>query len=147
MPKTEDDYAELGAPVADMVLAKNTFFWVVDVNFRVIWISVIWIRLEIPAVFVVVPEFEDAGDNVADDGGAQMADVHLFGDIGAGKIDHGNRWIFLGIDAEAGLVLEGIGETVGKPIGSEAKVNKTGPGDFGWFAHIRNVEFFYDLSG
>ena len=53
-------HAELGAPVANVVLADH----------------------------LVAEEFEHAGDAVADDGRAQMANVHLFGQVGRGQIDH-----------------------------------------------------------
>jgi hypothetical protein len=54
-----DEHSELCAPIADVVLADDG----------------------------VAFEFVEAGDAVADDGAAEMADVHLFGDIGAGVID------------------------------------------------------------
>ena len=34
----------------------------------------------------VAEEFEDSANAVADDGAAQVAYVHLFGDVGAGEI-------------------------------------------------------------
>ena len=52
--------------------------------------------------------FQDAGDAVADDGGAQVADVHFFGDVGAGVVDDDVlRWIGLR-DAEAVVLIGGV---------------------------------------
>ena len=54
-----DEHAELRAEVADVILADDG----------------------------VAEELQHAGEGVADDGGAQVADVHLLGDVGAGVID------------------------------------------------------------
>ncbi len=59
LPHVVDDHAELSAEVADVVLADHG----------------------------VAEKFQDAGHGVAEDGGAQMADVHLLGDVWAGVID------------------------------------------------------------
>lgn len=53
-----DDDAELGTPVADMVVAVNGG----------------------------AAETEDALDSFADDHGADVADVHLFGGVGGGVV-------------------------------------------------------------
>lgn len=54
-----DEDAELGAPVADVVIADD----------------------------VGAEEVEDAVDGVSDDHGAEVADVHLFGGVGGGEVD------------------------------------------------------------
>ena len=95
----------------------------------------------------MVPKFEEAGDDVADDGGAEVADVHLFGDVGAGEIDDGDGGIGEGVDAEAVGIAEGFGEAVGEPVGAEAEVDKAGAGDLGRFAEVGDIEIIDDLLG
>src|SRR5258705_10998752 len=56
VPHGQDDAAELGAPVADMVLADDA----------------------------VAEKFQYSAGGVADDGAAEMADVHFLRDVGAG---------------------------------------------------------------
>jgi hypothetical protein len=53
----------------------------------------------------VAEEFEYSADTITDDGASQMANVHLLGDIRAGKIDN-NGLLYSGlIYAEIGNVL------------------------------------------
>ena len=61
LPKVLDEHAELRAPIADVILAHD----------------------------LVPTEVEDAGQRIADDRGAQVADVHLLGDVRLGVVDHG----------------------------------------------------------
>ena len=60
--EVSDEHAELGAPVADVVESED----------------------------VVADELEQAADAVADDCRAQVADVHLLGDVWRGEVDHGS---------------------------------------------------------
>ena len=55
-----DQHAELGAPVAHVVLADN----------------------------LVAKEAQQAHHGIANNGGAQVANVHFFGEIGRGVVDH-----------------------------------------------------------
>jgi hypothetical protein len=58
--KVLNEHAELGAPVAEVVLPDH-------------------VRAE---------ETQHAGERVADDGAPQVPDVHLLGDVGCRVVDH-----------------------------------------------------------
>src|SRR5687767_8835217 len=63
--KVGDQHPELRPPVPDVILADDP----------------------------VSLKFDDAADGIADDRAAEVADVHLLGDVGAGIVDyHGLRW-------------------------------------------------------
>ena len=49
----------------------------------------------------VALELEHAGDGVADDGAAEVADVHLLGDVRAGVVDDDGLGLLGRVDAEA----------------------------------------------
>jgi hypothetical protein len=68
-----DEHAELGAPVAEVVLPDH----------------------------VCAEEAEDAGQRVADDRRAQMPDVHFLGHVRRGVVDDGATAEFGGRDSEA----------------------------------------------
>ena len=60
-----DQHAKLSAPVAHMVLANH----------------------------IVALIFQQARQTVANNGGAQMADMHFFSQVGRGIINHYSLWI------------------------------------------------------
>ncbi len=68
-----DEHAHLQAPIAHMHVADG----------------------------LVADELEDAADGIADDGGAQMADMHRLGDVGSAVIQHHDLGLRLGRLAEA----------------------------------------------
>ena len=83
-------------------------------------------------------KFEQAADGIADDGASQMADMHLFCDIRAGKIDHNCFWVLHLADAEP---VRSIGIDFKKPICDkfrfEAEIYKARPGNFRLFRRYR----------
>ncbi|MCY1524296.1 hypothetical protein D9M68_592230 [compost metagenome] len=100
-------HAELGAPVADVVLADHA----------------------------VAEEFEDAGHGVADDGRAQVADVHFLGQVRRGQVDH--HALRRAVLAHAEMVVgEGGVEAVGQPGFVLEEVEEAGAGDF-HLGHLR----------
>ena len=64
-----DEHAELRAPVSDVVEPED----------------------------VVAEEVDEVGDGVSDDGGAQVAHVHLLRDVGRGVVDDGPLPVIQGI--------------------------------------------------
>ena len=115
-----DEHAELRAEVADVVLADDG----------------------------VALEFKHAGECVAEDRGAEMADVHLLGDVGAGVVDHDRLRCLCRVDAGAG---GGGAKTFGEGGGEEGffetEIDETGAGDGGGFAEVFDVEVGDDLGG
>ena len=115
----EDEHAELGAEVADVVLADD----------------------------VVAEEFEDARHGVSDDGGAEVADVHLFGDVGAAVVDDDGVGGCDAVDAGAGVSAgEGVVEGLGEEILLQAEVDEARAGDGGRFAKIIDAEVADDAG-
>jgi hypothetical protein len=113
-----DDHSELGTPVANVVITDDA----------------------------VAEEAERTGQRVADDGRADVADVHRLGDVGRGIIDDDRAGIFNGRDAEA-LVVDGLIELVSEPVIAEAEINEAGAGDFGRLAQIFELRGGNELSG
>ena len=116
-------HAELRSPVADVVLAMDG----------------------------VPLELEHARDAVADDGAAQVADVHLLGQVRAGQIDHDR----LGLAGEFNTHAIGGGvlarrnrhQALRDVRRFDAKVDKARPGDLGRLAHVGHVEGGHDVIG
>ena len=95
-----EQHAELGAPVADVVLPDHR----------------------------VAEELEDARDGVADDGRAQVADVHLLGQVRRGQVDHHALRRACLAHAET-FVGEGAVEAGGEPDVILEEVEEAGAGD------------------
>ena len=113
-----EDHAELGAPVADVVVGDD----------------------------FVADEAGDAGEGVADEGGADVADVRGFGDVGRGEVDDDGAWGGDGGDAEVG-VGDGGEEVGGEGGGGEGEVEEAGAVDAGFFAEVGDFEGVDDLLG
>ena len=116
-PRVEE-HAELGAPVADVVVAHDA----------------------------MPEEGGAAGEGVAEDGGADVADVHRLGDVGRAEVDEDGLRLLRGGDAEARVGGEG-GELAFEGAGEEAEIDEAGPGDFGRGAEVGHVEVLDDLGG
>ncbi len=95
-----EQHAELGAPVADVVLPDHR----------------------------VAEELEDARDGVADDGRAQVADVHFLGQVRRGQVDHHALRRACLAHAET-FVGEGAVEAGGEPDVILEEVEEAGAGD------------------
>ncbi len=111
-----DEHAERRAPVADVVLADD-----------------------------VVPQvLESASDRVADDGRAQVPDVHLLGDVGRGVVD-GDVLRRLERDASALVGLDLL-QQPGDPGVGEGEVDEPRAADLDGVAHTVEVERGDDLG-
>ncbi|MNO93814.1 hypothetical protein D3C76_854200 [compost metagenome] len=95
-------HAELGAPVADVVLTDH----------------------------FVTEEFQYAGYAVANDGRAQVADVHLFGQVRCRQVDHGALRRASLAHANVSISQCGI-EAVGQGLGVLEEIDEARAGDFG----------------
>src|SRR5690625_6129347 len=86
-----DEHAEGGAPVADVVLADH----------------------------LVTELLQGACEGVTDDGGAQVTDVHLLGDVRCGVVEHhGAR----GLRGRSQALVGGeLGRLPGDPVGADRK--------------------------
>ena len=75
----------------------------------------------VDAVDLVAEELKEAGDGVANDGGAEVTDVHFLSDVGAGEVDEDTLVGDLGgEDAGAG----GVGHRVSDPRGRDVDVDE-----------------------
>ncbi len=115
---TEEDHAETGAPVADMIVGNN----------------------------VVAEKTIEAREGIAEDGAAQMADVHLLGDIGTAVIDDQRLRFGDGIDSETDIE-PAPGDLPGEVIGLQAKIEETGAGDLGLFGEAFEIDGLGQLGG
>jgi len=106
-----DEHAELGAPVADVVVPDHP----------------------------VACELQDAGDGVAHDRGAQVPDVHLLGDVRRGVLDHHRLRRGRGRQAEPAVTEHGAGLR-GDPVVAQGEVDEAGPADRGLGADAGDVE-------
>ena len=110
------DHAKLRAPVADVVVGDD----------------------------LVPHEAGDAGERVADEGAADVADVHRLGDVWRGEIDDdGLRRIDLR-HADV-LVLDDHREALGERGGAQREVEKAGAVDAGFVAEVGHVQLVHDL--
>ena len=97
------DHRDGEAPVADVVLADG-----------------------------LMPEpFEEPGDGIADDDSAEVADVHLLGEINAAEIDDGGLLHLGHGHAEPPPRRVHVGDEGGEGIGPELDVDEAGAGDGG----------------
>ena len=106
-----NDHAELGAPVADVIVAD----------------------------YVVAGELQHPAERVADHGGADMPDVHGLGDVGGREVDDESSRLGDRGDAQPPIA-QGRRQPLGEPGVAAAQVDEAGPGDFGRCAEIGHVE-------
>ena len=113
-----DQHAERGAPVADVVVPDHP----------------------------VPGELQDAGDGVADDGGAQVPDVHFLGHVRRGVLHHHRLRGRDRRQPEPGVAEHprGLG---GDPVVAQREVDEPGPADLGLGAHVRHVQPGGQLGG
>ena len=97
-----EDHPELGAPVADVVVGDDR----------------------------EAEEAGDAAERVADDGRADVADVHRLGHVGRGEIDHHGLAVAEVGHAEVVVVEQG-GGAGGVGGGQDAEIDEPGAGDVG----------------
>ena len=115
-------HAELGAPVAYVVLANH----------------------------LVAEEFQYTGHAIANDGGAQVAHMHLFGQVGRGHVDHGTHGRG-GLAYTDFLVSQGRVEARSQGLGVLEEIQEARAGDFG-FADLLiggqcRDDFFSQITG
>ncbi len=119
-----DEHAELGAPVADVVLADHA----------------------------VAFELQQPAEAVADDRAAEMADVHLFGDVRTGEIDDDGLGRGGRSNAEALAVLVRDAEQFrGHVLRLQSQVDEPRSGHFRRLAQVAHIEQgdhgFRELAG
>ena len=111
-----NQHAELRTPVADVVLTDDG----------------------------VAHKFQHARNAVADDAGTQMADVHLFCQIGRGIVDNdGLR--FVGFRYAETRVAQSRMNVLGEKFGAQAQVDEARAGHFRAFNHGVTRQCFGDL--
>ncbi len=103
----EDDEAELGSPVAEMVVGDD----------------------------VVAEGAVEAVDGVADDGGADVPDVHGFGDVGAGVVDDDGPAVSTVWKREGVVAAHGF-DLCGEAFVFEEDVDEARTGDFNFLDEI-----------
>ena len=113
-----DDHAELGSPVADVVVADD----------------------------VVAEGAEDAAEGVADDGAAEVADVHRLGDVGTREVDNVPARRCRRFDAQF-LIKGGRVDGGFQPVGAEAEIDEPGTGDLRRIAEVGDAQIVDDLLG
>ncbi len=118
IPDGQDHPAELGAPISDVVLADD----------------------------MILLEFKNPADGVADDRAAEMADVHFLGDVRAGIIDDDGLGVVHRRDPQAG-VGENRVELACEPCRRETNVDEPGAGDRYLAGHIPQVQAGADFLG
>ena len=106
-----DQHPELGAPVTDVVLRDH----------------------------LVSEGGEDTVEAVADDGGAQVPDVHLLGDVGRRVVDD-DPLRMRGATQPVMRILEHGGGGLGENVGANAEVDESRPGDLQRLTQIGDVE-------
>ena len=82
---------------------------------------------------------KDSTQTVADDGGPEMSDMHLFGHVRSGVVDHHNLRVG-GLRHPDVRVGELIGHRLGQYIGPKPEVDKARPSDLRRLAQISNLE-------
>lgn len=96
------DHAKLSTPIADVVVGDD----------------------------LVAEEAGDAGEAIANDGGADVADVHRLGDVWRGEIEHDGAWSIGGGSAEASAV-GAVQDVAGEVRRVDAEIDEARAGDFG----------------
>ena len=111
-------HAELRAPVAEVVVGDE----------------------------VMAEESQQLRQRVADDRAAQMADVQRLGDVRRRVIDDEGLRRRGRDDAEPFVVGDRL-QLLGQPFALEPQIDEAGPGDFGLFEHVAEIEPADDLGG
>src|SRR4029077_16092319 len=94
---------------------------------------------------VVAEQSGDARKCVAQNGAADVADVHWFGHIGRAKVDHDFSRRYRSCDSQS-LVLEELNYFLPDRLAAQNKVNETGTRNRRRLAKIDNVQSFHDLT-
>ena len=100
-----DQHAELGTPVAHVIEAQHR----------------------------MAAEGQNASQGIANDGGAQMAHMHLLGDVGAGEI-HDHRQPLWSLGHPQARIAHAQAHLLGQHLRAQGEVKKTGTGDLGRLA-------------
>ncbi len=114
----EEDHAEASAPVAEVIVGDDG----------------------------VAEEAVDAREGVAENGAAEMSDVHFLGDVRAAVIEDDGLGFGDGGNAEPG-VAPALGDLVGEILGLEAEVDEAGAGHFGFFGDVLDVHDLGQVAG
>ena len=113
-----EDHAELGAPVADVVVADN----------------------------LVAEEPQHPAERVADHGRADVADVHRLGHVRGGKVDHERARLLDRGNVEP-RIGDRRRESPEEPIVFDPQIDEARPGDFRRVAEVGHVEPADDFGG
>ena len=113
-----EDLAELRAPVAEMVVGDD----------------------------LVSGEPRDAGQRVAEDGAADVADMHRLGDVGRAEVDDDALRVPGFRHPAAGVTGQGA-ELLRDPLRFEAEVEEAGARDFRFVANVAGFKIIRDLGG
>ncbi len=112
-----EDHAELGAPVADMVIARG----------------------------LMPQEPQHAAQSIADHGRTNMADVHRLGHVRRRVIDHERARMFRRWDAKP-AVAQGRRKPLDQPVAFQSQIDEARPGDFGFLTQVGQIKSADDLS-
>src|ERR1700720_3984474 len=93
---------------------------------------------------VMAEESGDARKRVAQNGAADVADVHWFGQIGRAKVDHDFSRRYRSCDSEP-LVRDELNYFLRDRLAAQNKVNETDTRNRGRLAKIDNVQSPHDL--
>ena len=96
-----DQHAELGPPVTDMVEPQH----------------------------LVAAEFQNAGQAVANDRGAQMPHMHFLGDVGAGEINNDRRFGLFNHGNAQARIADALAHFSGQHRGFQGDVDEPRSGD------------------
>ncbi len=114
-PVMDNQHSELRAPVADVVLSDDD----------------------------LAGEFQRTGQRIADDGAAQVPDVHFLREVRAGVVHHDGVGVLRDGHAEA-FVGQGGSQPPAEPVVFEGDVDESGPGDLDGLGDIVQVGVFND---
>ena len=114
----DEQFAELRAPVADVIVGDNA----------------------------VAEQPERLGQGIAENGRADVADVHRLGHVGRRVVDD-DRARLGGGAVKKMLALGRADEGIGEGVGLEPEIEKTRPGDIDRLAAVGDVELLDDLGG
>ncbi len=84
-------------------------------------------------------------ERVADDGRANVADVHRLGHVGGRVVDHVRPRLFGRLDAQP-IAVQRRADGAGEPLGFDAQVDEAGPGDLRRLAEVVDVELRHDFG-
>src|SRR5262249_28386449 len=105
-----DEHAELGSPIADVVLSNNA----------------------------VPDEFHNPAERVANDRASEVPNVHLLGNIWGGVIDDDRLWIGSSSDSEA-CIAAGCRNHRAQPFRTKSHIDKPRPCDRDFASHLTQV--------